>query len=343
MFKSLMKFPRALVAGLCLLAAPAFAQIALYEGPDRTQRLLDGAKREGLLSIYTSMVEKDMTRLVNAFEKKYNIKVKVWRAGTDKVLQRVISEARAGHSDVDFLLSTAPEMEALVREKLLQKVNSPMQKDLIPAALPAHREWTGMRVYVFVQPYNTQKIVQQDLPQTYQDLLNPKWKGKLALESKHEWFHTLVQSMGEEKGLKFFRDVVAVNGMQLRNGSSVVANLVAAGELPLALNIYNHVVLPLKEKGAPIDFISLKPTVASTDGVAILRNAPHPHAATLFYDFVLSEGQKIVADNSISTHKRDEAQLARFQPIVFSDPVKILDSYDKWDKLFDDIASGRSK
>lgn len=341
MMKSLMKFQPWLLASLLMLAAPVFAQVPLYEGADRMQRLLDGAKREGVLSVYTSMAERDITRLVNSFEKKYNIKVKVWRAGTDKVLQRVISEARAGHSEVDFILSTAPEMEALHREKLLQRVISPMQKDLIPAALPAHREWTGMRVYVYVQPYNTQKISSEDLPRTYQDLLNPKWKGKLALESKHEWFYTLVQHMGEEKGLKFFREMVAVNGMSLRNGSSLVANMVAAGEVPLALNIYNHVIEPLRVKGAPIDFISLKPTIASTDSIAILRNAPHPHAATLFYDYMLSEGQKIVADVSISTHKRDEAILARFQPIVFSDPVKVLDSYDKWDKLFDDIASGR--
>jgi iron(III) transport system substrate-binding protein len=342
MSTSLRKFRPWLLATLFALAAPAFAQVPLYEGPDRMQRLLDGAKREALLSVYTSMAEKDITRLVGSFEKRYpNIKVKVWRAGTDKVLQRVISEARAGHSEVDFLLSTAPEMEALHREKLLQRVISPMQKDLIPAALPAHREWTGMRVYVYVQPYNTARLSKEELPRTYQDLLNPKWKGKLALESKHEWFYTLVQYMGEEKGLKFFRDVVAVNGMSLRNGSTLVANMVAAGEVPLALNIYNHVIPPLREKGAPIDFISLKPTIASTDGIAVLRNAPHPHAAMLFYDYMLSEGQKIVADNSISTNKRDEALLARFQPIVFSDPVKILDSYDKWDKLFDDIASGR--
>jgi iron(III) transport system substrate-binding protein len=342
MSTSLRKFRPWLLATLFALAAPAFAQVPLYEGPDRMQRLLDGAKREALLSVYTSMAEKDITRLVGSFEKRYpNIKVKVWRAGTDKVLQRVISEARAGHSEVDFLLSTAPEMEALHREKLLQRVISPMQKDLIPAALPAHREWTGMRVYVYVQPYNTARLSKEELPRTYQDLLNPKWKGKLALESKHEWFYTLVQYMGEEKGLKFFRDVVAVNGMSLRNGSTLVANMVAAGEVPLALNIYNHVIPPLREKGAPIDFISLKPTIASTDGIAVVRNAPHPHAAMLFYDYMLSEGQKIVADNSISTNKRDEALLARFQPIVFSDPVKILDSYDKWDKLFDDIASGR--
>ncbi|MDB5761984.1 MAG: transporter substrate-binding protein [Herminiimonas sp.] len=341
MMKRLLKLKCWLPACMFLLAAPIHAQVPMYEGADRMQRLLDGAHREGVLSVYTSMAEKDISRLVSAFEKKYGIKVKVWRAGTDKVLQRVISEAHAGHSEVDFVLSTAPEMEALYREKLLQPVHSPMQKDLIPAALPAHREWTGMRVYVYVQAYNTQKIKRDELPRTYQDLLNPRWKGRLAVESKHEWFYTLVQAMGEEKGLRFFREVVAVNGMSLRSGSTLLANMVSAGEVPLALNLYKHVIEPLRAKSAPIDYISLSPTIASTDAIAIMRRSPHPYAATLFYDFALSDGQKIVADNSISTNRRDEAILARFQPIIFSDPVKILDSYDKWDKLFDDTANGR--
>ena len=330
-----------LVVYFFLLATTSVAQIPMYEGADRTQRLQDGARREGTLSIYTSMAEKDITRLVSAFEAKHSIKTKVWRAGTDKVLQRVTTEARAGRHEVDFVLGTAPEMEAIYREKLLQPVRSPMQKELIPAALPAHREWTGMRVYVYVQAYNSQKISRDALPRRYEDLLNPRWKGQLGVESKHEWFYTLVQAMGEEKGLRFFRDVVAANGMSLRNGSTLLANLVSAGEVPLALNLYAHVVAPLRAKGAPIDYLSLSPTVAATDSIAITRHAKHPHAATLFYDFLLSDGQKIVADNSISTHRRDEPLLARFQPIIFSDPVKILDNYSKWDKLFDDTMSGR--
>jgi iron(III) transport system substrate-binding protein len=339
--KTLNMFKSGLLALLLLLAAGVHAQVPLYKGADRSQRLLNGAHAEGALTVYTSMAEKDISRLVGPFEKKYGIKVKVWRAGTDKVLQRVMAEAQSGHSEVDFLLSTSPEMEALYREKLLQPVYSPMQKDLIPAALPAHREWAGMRVYVFVQAYNTQKINKADLPRTYQDLLNPRWKARLGIEAKHEWFFTLVQSMGEEKGLRFFRDLVAANGMSLRNGSTLLANMVSAGEVPMALNLYTHVIEPLRDKGAPIDYFSLSPTIASTDGIAVMRKAPHPHAATLFYDYMLSEGQKIIADNSISTNRRDEARLAKFQPVVFSDPGKVLDSYDKWEKLYDNMMNGR--
>jgi len=339
MTSTLLKSLSCLLACVLLAAPQAHAQPSGAQD-DRSQRLLDAARKEDGLSIYTSMAEKDISRLVKAFEARYGLKIKVWRSGTDNVLQRAISEARAGRHEVDFMLSTAPEMEALHREGLLRRVDSPLQQALIPAALPAHREWAGMRVYVYVQAYNTQRIRPEDLPRSYQDLLDPKWKGKLGVESKHEWFYTLVQNMGEEKGLRFFRQLVAANGMSMRKGSTLTANLVSAGEVPMALNLYLHVVEPLRAKQAPIGYLSLSPTIASTDGMAVMRDAKHPYSAELFYDFLLSDGQKILADNSISTNRRDEAILARFQPIVFSDPVRILDSYEKWDKLFDDVAHG---
>ena len=328
---------------LLLTVAGARAQVPLYEGADRMPRLLDGARREASLVIYTSMAEKDSARLVGAFEKKYGIPVKVWRSGKNKVLQRVITEARAGRHDVDFVLNPAPEMEALHREKLLQAVRSPLQKDLIPAALPAHREWTGTRVYVFVQSYNTQKVSRAELPHSYQDLLNPRWKGRLGIESKQqEWFYTLMQAMGEEKGLRLFRELIASNEVSLRTGNSLLNNMVISGEVPLALNVYSYLPEQARASGAPIDYIALAPSIAYTDGIGITLAAPHPHAATLFYDFMLSDGQKIVAENkAITTNRRDEAVLAKFNP-VYIDPAKVLDSYEKWGKLFDDTLNGRA-
>ena len=208
---------------LSILASPfatasdpaGVAEIAQYSGPDRAQRLLEGAKREGELTFYTAMDEKDNAFIVAAFEKKTGIKVNVWRSGKNKVLQRVITEARAGHSVVDFVQAPSPEMEALHREKLLQAVRSPAQKQIIPAALPAHGEWTGMRVNVYVQAYNTQKVSRDELPRSYEQLLNPRWKGKLGVEAKgQEWFYAVVQSMGEEKGLRFFLSIFQKNQYQ---------------------------------------------------------------------------------------------------------------------------------
>ncbi|MFZ3287672.1 MAG: extracellular solute-binding protein [Telluria sp.] len=331
-----------LVAAACLAAVPALAQAPMYEGADRATRLLEGARREGTLTMYTSMAEKDSARLVEAFEQKYKLKVVVWRSGKNKVLQRVITEARAGRNEVDFVLNPAPEMEALHREKLLQPVRSPVQKNLIQAALPAHGEWAGMRVYVMVQPYNTQQVKREDLPKSYEDLLNARWKGKLGIEGKsQEWFYTLMQAMGEEKGLRLFRDLANGNGLSNRQGNSLLANLVASGEVPFALNVYSYLAEQKREAGAPLDYIALSPTIAYTDGLGIARNAPHPHAATLFYDFMLSDGQKIVGQHhAITTQIKDAAALNRFKPL-YIDSGKVLDSYERWTKLYNDTLLGR--
>jgi iron(III) transport system substrate-binding protein len=340
LYKGLVHF---IVCGIALTSNPIGAQIFTYEGSDRAQQLIAGAQKEGFLRFYTSMAEKDTDRLTSAFEKKYGVKIQVWRSGKDKVLQRTIAEARAGRNEVDFVLNPSPEMEALHKEHLLQRVVSPVQKELIPVALPAHREWTGMRVYVYAQSFNTLSVSRDELPKTFTDLLDPKWRGRLGIEVKQqEWFYTLVQAMGEDKGLKFFRDLMATQAVSLRTGNSSLNGMVISGEVPLAMNVYTYLPEQAKSNGAPIDFITLSPCIAYTDGIAVTKKAPHPYAATLFYDFLLTQGQMIVTENkAISTNLRDEATLAKFNP-VFMDAAKVLESDEKWIKIFKDTLQNKA-
>ena len=140
---------RTLLAGFAFaiaLTAQAQSDLASYAGADRMERLAAAAKKEGGFTLYTSFAEKDLPTLIPPFEKKYGVKVKVWRASTVNVLQRVITEARAGRHDVDVVLMSAPEMEALHREKLLQPVTSPQHRNLVAGAVPAHREWIAGEV-----------------------------------------------------------------------------------------------------------------------------------------------------------------------------------------------------
>src|SRR6266705_4033849 len=148
---------------------------ALDEGAGRSARLVANAKREGSLSLYASLAEKDLIRLVSEFERRYGIKVSVWRSGKNNVLRRAVTEARAGRFDVDVVHNPSPEMELLHRERLLQEVRSPYQRELIPEAVTPHREWAGPRVYIFVQAYNTNKVTPAELPKTFRDLLDPRW------------------------------------------------------------------------------------------------------------------------------------------------------------------------
>ena len=323
------------------LAQGAQAQALFdYSGPDRMQKIVAEAKKEGTLTMYTTFAERDQPALLEPFESKYGIKVVVWRGGTDKVLQRTIAEDRARRNTVDIIHFGAPEMEALSREKILQAVSSPVQKDLQPGSVPKHHEWAATLLSVWVQAYNTTLIRRQDLPKTYADLLDPRWKGKLGIEAKNEdWFASVVDVMGGgEKGLQFFRDLVAKNGLSPRTGHTLLNNMVIAGEVPLALDIYNYMPEQAKRKGAPIDWFALQPAVARSNAIGIARRAPHPNAALLFYEYMLGEeGQRVLVKMDYVPSNTKVASPLKGVKILQTDPIRTLDESDKWKDLFEKI------
>ena len=339
----------ALVLSLTALQAPAqtaadAAKIAQMQGPDRQQRLAEGARKEKELTFYTSAPVDDIAVLTEAYEKKYGVKVKVWRAGSEKVLQRAVTEARAGRFDVDIIDTNGPEMESLHREKLLVEVKSPHVADLIPQAILPHREWISSRLNIFTAAYNTKAVRKEELPKTYEDLLNPKWKGKLGIEAEDfDWFSGVIGELGEAKGLKLFLDIVAANGISVRKGHTLLTNLVVSGEVPLALTVYNYKAEQLKNKGAPIEWFAFPPAIARPNGTGMLRRAPHPHAAVLFFDFMLSDAQELLLKRDfIPTSKRIKTHLNQM-PIKFIDPKVILDEEAKWNKLYQEIIVKQSK
>src|SRR5713226_6095201 len=316
------------------------AEVALYDGPDREQRLIAAARKEGALTFYTSVnkLQQD-SPVIEAFQKKYGIKVAVWRAASEKVLQRVLIETKAERFDIDVMTITASDLEAMHRETLLQEVKSPYFAELIPAALPPHKEWVGTYLLAFVQAYNTKAVKQKDLPKTFQDLLQPKWKGRLGIESKdYEWFYSVVKEMGEKEGLAFFKQLVAKNGISVRNGHSLLTNLVASGEVPLALTVYHYTPEQLKQKGAPIEWFAIEPAIASLAATGVSKKAPHPNAAILFYDYLISEEAQtmFVEMNYTPVNKKVPSPLKGIE-IKLIDPVVSLDESEKWNKLYDNI------
>jgi iron(III) transport system substrate-binding protein len=332
-----------------LLAAPALAQrsvadVASYTGPDRQQRLVEGAKKEGSVMVYNSAPVDDMKVFAAAFEKKYGVQVRVWRSTSEAIVQRAVQEAKAGRLELDIAETNGPEMEALHREKLLQEVKTPHLNDLIPQALPPHREWIGTRINIFSFGYNTRLVKKGELPSSYEDLLNPRWKGRLGIEATDtDWFAGVIASLGEVKGLKLFRDIVATNGMSVRVGHTLLTNLVVSGEVPLALTVYNYKAEQLKNDGAPIDWFVLQPALARPQGVGLARRAPHPHAAVLFFDFMLTDAQDLMLKRDfIPTSRKISTPLNKF-PLTFVDPKVVLDENDKWTKHYRDIIGIKRK
>jgi iron(III) transport system substrate-binding protein len=344
MFKLLTKTQLLLALLLMHVSAALFAQAqrdpAVYDGADRGEQLLAAARKEGSLTLYTSVnrLQHD-SPIIKAFQQKYGIKVTVWRAGSEKLLQRVMTEAQARRYEVDVITFTGSGLESLRREKLLQEVKSPVFNDLIPAALTPHREWVGTYLQPFVQAYNTNLVKKSDLPRDYRDLLDPKWKNRLAIESEdYEWFYSVVKDMGEEKGLQFFRELVAKNGMSVRTGHSLLTNLVASGEVPLALTVYHYTPEQLKQKGAPIDWFVIEPAIVGVVGTGVARRAPRPNAAILFYDFLASEeAQKLLLEMSYTPVNKKVPSPLKGIELKLIDPVVSLDESDKWTRLYQEI------
>lgn len=335
----------ALSLAVFALSGMAVAQtpLATYEGADRMDKIVAAAKKEGALTLYTTIAEKDLPALIKPFEAKYGIKVTVWRAGTDKVLQRTLVEAKANRHEVDVIHFGSPEMEALSREKVLQPVNSPAYRDLVEGAVPKHHEWAATLLSVWVQAYNTNLIKKADLPKTYQDLLDPKWKGKLGIEAKDEdWFASVIDVMGgKDKGMKFFQDLVAKNGISVRKGHTLLNNMVVSGEVPLALTVYNYMPEQAKRKGAPIDWIALEPAVARSNAVGLARQSPHPAAGLLFHEYMLTDAQQIMTTIDYVPSNTKVASPLKGVRIVITDPVRSLDEADKWGALFDETVVKR--
>lgn len=306
-----------------------------YQGADRESRLIENARKEGSVVVYTSLNLKDAVPIVDAFEKKYGVKAVLWRASSEKVVQRALTETRAGRFAADIYETNGPEMEILHREKLLADFYSPGIKDIPAESIPAHRQWIPDRFNFFTIAYNTNLVKPEDVPNTYEDLLAPKWLGKLGLEGGDtDWFGAVIKSMGEEKGVAFFRRL-AQNKPEIRTGHTLIAELVASGEIPLAAAIYNHNAERLVEKGAPIKWKPLAPTFGRPNAIGVSKRAPNPHAAMLFVDFMLSrEGQELLkARNRVPASKQVTTKLNDF-PFQMIDPVIVLDEGQKWEKLW---------
>lgn len=326
------------------LAAATVADIATYTGPDRTPRLIEAARKEATLTVYSSAPPDDMLVLTSAFEKKYGLKIQVWRASSENIVRRGVSEERARRYEADIFETNTPEMESLYREKLLQEVKSPHLADLIPQAIPQHREWVGTRLNVFVAAYNTKLVKKEEVPKSYEDLLNPRWKGRLGIEASDlDWFAGVISDLGEAKGLKLFRDIVGTNGISVRKGHTLLTNLVVSGEVPLALTVYQYKAEQLKNHGAPIDWFALPPIIARFQGIGLARNAPHPHAAILFYDFMLTDAQELLLKRDFTPANRKISTPVHKMPLKLVDPRLVLDENDKWNKLYSEIITKQAR
>src|SRR5260221_2796420 len=316
---------------------------AMLQGADRNVQLLVKARAEGVLNLYATMGQEQISVLAAEFEKKYGIKVNIWRANSESVLRRTVTEARGGRFEVDVIESNGFELESLHLEQLVQAIDTPYAAQMIAEAQPAHREWIGNRANLFVFAYNSQKVRRDELPKTYADLLDPRWKGRLAAEADNiDWFFTVGRVLGEENAGKLFSEIVRANGVQLRKGHPLLASLTASGEVTATIATYNYFIDKLRrEKSAPVDWVAVAPAVARISGFALSGRAPHPYAACRFIDFMLSDAQRMLLAMDLIPAGRAERGLPPGIDWKFVDPAELVKQGEKWSHLYQQVFSAR--
>ena len=276
---------------LITLAAP----VAGWAQVSPNQKLVEAAKKEGELVYYTTMTLDQSKVVTDRFEKKYGIKATLFRTGGGPLLNKIFTEARGGRYDWDVVVGRGEMVLPLIERKLVDSYLSPETKMIEEQLVDKQGYWTAYYVNSYVLGWNTKLVKKQDVPKTYEELLNLRWKGgQISLDTEaYGMMEGLKRVWGREKGINYFKRLAALDPV-LKRGNTERVQLVVAGEYPLII-AYNQTLQRMNSRGAPVDWLPLEPSVTQVNPIMLAAKAPHPNAARLFYDFVLSkEGQEML-------------------------------------------------
>jgi len=301
MSKSGIAMPAALALALCTGSAAAQSpnDILHYKGPDRQQRLIEGARKEGQVVLYSSMIVHQGVRpMADKFAKKYPfVKITYWRADSEDITQKLSAEVRANNVVADVFEGTGLG-EMAVEANVTQSYYTPAI-EAYPAALhDPTGMWTPTRLSYYSIAYNTRTVPEDKVPRRYEALLDPQWKGKMAWRIGSStgtplFITNLRLAWGEEKARAYFEKLKDQKIVNFGAGSArTLVDRVIAGEYAIALNIFAHHPLISRAKGAPVNSLLLDPTASTAATMGVVKAAKHPHAALLLIDYILSkEGQ----------------------------------------------------
>ena len=351
-----------MIAPACLigtmLGAVFFAQIslaatvenvALMKSADRQKILVEGAKKEGKVSFYTGLIVDQVVRpLKEGFEKEYPfLQVDFFRGNSENIAQRVLAEYQAKRYEVDVISGSAATT-IVQRAGYMQRFYSPHLAEY-PAELKDEKGfWGSTNVYFMTLGYNTRNVKANELPKTYEDLLNPRWKGQMMWSTSRgsgapQFIGNILLTMGQEKGKAYVQKLKAQSVAKSTASARQILDLVIAGEYPIAIQIFNHHAYISKTAGAPVDWQPLEPVTATINTIGLAKNSRHPHAAMLFLDFLLSKsGQKIVqASNYLPSHPDIPALQkdlkpggGRFKKANYLSPEILYDQGNEWVDFF---------
>jgi iron(III) transport system substrate-binding protein len=303
----------------------------------RMEVLAAEARKEGSIDWYGSLLVPEATLIIDKFKQRYPfLDVKYFRGSGTQVINRFLTESKANSYKADVIGARSTFHPTLMKAGLVAKNTAPFRQELREGFTDGAGYLAGQHTFGIVIGYNTRNVPPNRLPQFYQDLLRPEWKGQIGLDiESYDWFAGILDTMEEENGLDFARKLVAQD-IHVQRGHSLLLQLVAAGELKAEIDAYHYQIGEFRKKGAPLDFVVPDPMVVKEpSAIWISKRAPHPHAAALLVDFLFSrEGQQILAGLSVLVARKDVPwdfggkQLKRFHVL----------SAEKWGSRYNDLA-----
>lgn len=317
-----------LAVAVCLQAGVVWSQSA------PNPKLIEGAKKEGEVVWYTTMTLDQSKQVVDAFQKKYPfIKPTLFRTGGGPMLNKIMTEVRGGRHAWDVLVGRGEMVLPLMERKLLASYHSAESKMIDSQLVDKEGYWTAYYINTYVLGWNTKMVKKDDVPKSYEALLNPKWKGgQISVDTEaYGMLQGLIGLWGKEKAVSYFKRLAALDPVPKR-GNTERVQMAVAGEYPLII-AYNQTIQRMTSRGAPIDWVALEPAVVQVNPVMLAANAPHPDASRLFVDFILSKqgAEMLRSFQRIPVRKDvepDPARLFRGYKYVIENP----EDYAKFDE-----------
>ena len=345
---------KVLIIVFALVSVPAAPQAQTREATlaalnklpaaERQAKLVEGAKKENGLVWYSSTTAEDALAMIKKFNEQYpSIKINHFRAPSEKLLERIFAEARANAFKADLVALPELELNLMSRRKLLARFDAAEGKIYPPESKDPAGYWTGLYTSAWVPAHNTKLVTKEGAPKTYKDLLNPKWKGQIAMDLEpYNWYVVSLRYLEQRDGKEAAADYMkrlAAQQIQWRKGHSLIGQLMSAGEFPLAAELQVHTVERAKATGAPIEWSVLDGVIPiSKVGVALTSTGISHFTAGLFYDFALSRPgmETIRASRRIPTRPDVTAPYLKPYKLLPFDQ-QVMDDFDKHVATFREV------
>lgn len=290
-----------------LIAVLSFVHCGAHSATAQDTEALQKAKAEGAVVFYTSAGLTEMKPLVDGFSRKFPfIKVELYRAISEKLLNKILTEERAQTHRFDVVLTNTLELDDLITRGLMVRYKSPERNGYSDKDMDKDGYWTNVQSSYYVLGYNTKLVPAGSAPKDWPDVLRMSGKKNFAMDREEfNWYGAMLEYLGQESGRRFMRQLAAIDPV-FHKGHTLIAQLLAAGEFSFAI-VYPHRVESMKKQGAPIEWVATaKPIVAEMGPVGIASKAPNPNSAKLLVDFILSrEGQQLLRAAGRIVPRRD--------------------------------------